>query len=155
MWIAIVANIVVIAMLMNLFYIPIRAPMGDETTDRKPVFSWGGLQGAVTFMLDEDPEFGSPVTKEVEGTAYTPESPLDFGTYYWKVVSPDGLSSPTGMVTVVSEVSVSRGDGWLKNTGNTPISLERETTGGLTGMVVGINQTVGIGNDENVTARQA
>ena len=59
------------------------------------------------------------------------------------------------MVTIVSEVSVKRGQGWLKNSGNTDIILDTSPGGfGLTGMMVGINQTIDIKDDDNVFAKQ-
>ena len=68
------------------------------------------------------------------------------------------------MFTVVSEVAVERDNGWLKNTGNSGIALDTMNTGrepgsstrhGITGLILGVNQTVEIGRETNVTAKQA
>ena len=161
----ITANLALIALLMNLVTIPLLGPAyGVETTDRQPRLSWGGLHGRGVLMIDEDQGFGSPVTEEVSGNSYRPERPLDFGTYYWKVASGPGMVSATGMFTVVSEIAVEREGGWLKNSGNTEILLEKQIpvssenlqhTPSITGLVVGINQSVELGREENVTAKQA
>jgi len=166
----VLANVAAIALLINLFSIPLLGPAyglgGATTTERRPEFSWGGLQGHLgnpfIFMLDEDPGFSSPIAKEVKGNMYRPEEPLEFGTYYWKVVSPECATSPTGMFTVVSEVAVERDNGWLKNTGNSAIALNALEAGrepgssarpGLTGLFLGINQSVEVGG-EDVVATQ-
>jgi len=160
-------NLAVIALLINAITIPLLSPAyGLESTKTQPEFAWGGLQGhagkAFIFMVDENPDFSSPITKEVEGNSYRPEDPLEFGTYYWKVVSPECATSPTGMFTVVSEVAVERENGRLKNTGNSAIALEAHMPGrdpgssarlGLTGLILGINESVDIGG-EDVTAKQ-
>jgi hypothetical protein len=160
-------NFVVVALLINLLTIPLITPSnGWEGTNRQPEFTWGGLQArngkGFIFMLDEDPGFSSPITKEVYGNTYRSEQLLEFGTYYWKVVSPESATSPTGMFTVVSEVSVERDNGWLKNTGNSGLALETMDTGrepghltrlGFTGLILGVNQTVEVGG-EDVVAKQ-
>ena len=172
----VMANIAAIALLINLLSIPLLGPAyglnGASTTDTRPEFSWGGLHSGLRcsaatgegfiFMLDEDPGFSSPITKEVKGNMYRPEEPLEFGTYYWKVVSPECATSPTGMFTVVSEVAVERDNGWLKNTGNSAIALNSMEAGrepgssarpGLTGLFLGINHSVEVGG-EDVVAEQ-
>jgi hypothetical protein len=169
---ALAGNLAVIALLINMVSIPLLSPSTDwETTDRRPDFMWGGLHGMLgtgkgtdfIFMIDEDPEFSSPLTKEVQGNSYRPEEPLEFGTYYWKVMLPERATSPTGMFTVVSEVSVKRDQGRLTNTGNSGIALATTSSGrepagstrpGLTGLFLGVNQTVEIGGNEDVIARQ-
>lgn len=148
------ADMGLIILIFNLATIPLLSPAG-QTADRTPEFSWGGAQGNFILMIDEDHAFGSPDVADVSGNSYIPSRPLEFGTYYWKVLSPAGISSATGMVTVVSEVAVERGNGWLRNSGNTEIILESQPDSeGMTGMLVGIGQTVGIGSG-NVTAKQA
>ena len=162
------ANLAAVALLISMFSIPLLGPSwGTATTERRPVFSWGGfrLQGSVGYiiMIDEDMEFTSPLTKEVQGNSFRPEEPLEFGTYYWKVLLPERATSPTGMFTVVSEVSVERDEDRLLNTGNSGIALEtikpgREpgssTRPGLTGYFLGVNQSVEIGGNEDVIASQ-
>lgn len=163
---------VIIALLVNLVSIPLLAPStGIETTNRRPELVWGGLQASLNLdchthfiiMIDEDPEFASPLAKEVQGNSYRPEEPLEFGTYYWKVLMPERAASPTGMFTVVSEVSVERDQGRLKNTGNSGIALATMSNGrepasstrpGLTGQLLGINQSIEIGGNEDVIAWQ-
>lgn len=176
MFAVILANIAAIALLINLLSIPLIGPAyglnGASTTETRPEFSWGGLHSMLQcgadagkgfiFMLDEDPGFSSPIAKEVEGNTYRPEEPLEFGTYYWKVVSPECATSPTGMFTVVSEVAVERDNGWLKNTGNSAIALNAMEAGrepgssarpGLTGLFLGVNQSAEVGG-EDVVATQ-
>jgi len=160
-WAVLLANLAVIALLLNAVSIPLLSPVnGWAGTERQPELAWGGLQGGFVLMIDEDPGFGSPVTREVDGNSYSPQEPLEFGTYYWKVVSAEGASSATGMFTVVSEVEVERLGSQLRNTGNTDIMLEREMPGQdagnirLSGLLVGIGEAVEIGGTENVIAKQ-
>jgi len=60
----------------------------------------------------------------------------------------------TGMAAGPTTVAVERGDGWLRNAGNTDIWLEREDGSGLSGMVIGIGENITVGSEENVTAKQ-
>jgi|GEM_PF-2255301 len=160
-WAVLLANLAVVALLLNILTIPLVSPANGWTgAERQPELAWGGLQGGFVLMIDESPGFGSPVTMEVDGNSYIPQEPLEFGTYYWKVVSLEGASSATGMFTVVSEVEVEREGAQLRNTGNTGILLEREMPGQdagnirLSGLLVGIGEAVEIGGTENVIAKQ-
>lgn len=156
-WLVAATNLVVLAAIANFLFIPLLSPTGEiETAQRRPVFSWGGISGAFTVMIDDNPSFSSPIFETTNDNRFQPDEPLSFGTHYWKVVSDNGVESATGMVTIVSEVSVKRGQGWLKNSGNTDIILDTSPGGfGLTGMMVGINQTIDIKDDDNVFAKQA
>lgn len=55
-----------------------------ETT---PSFWWDRVEGAAgyTIQIDEDSNFSSPTTVKVDGTSYTPLTPLLDGVYYWRV----------------------------------------------------------------------
>ncbi len=152
----ITANIAAVAILMNVFSIPLISPEpGTKITEIRPEFVWGGLAGHAVLYLDDDPDFRSPVEWEIDGHSFRPDKPLGFGTYYWKVNGRNGLESLPSTFTVVSEVSVSRTGDMIVNTGNTNIFVSAvERNGMVTGMVLGINQSTDIRREENVTAWQ-
>lgn len=149
------ANLLVIAMIaffmLNLANIPLISPAdGAYTTERNPEFAWGGMQGDFVVSIDDDPGFGSPITMKVTGNSHRLVEDLAFGTYYWKVASTNA-ESETRSFTVDSSVVVSRGEEDLTNEGNTEI-LVHTFTGA---MVVGIGDSIEVGEDDNVKAEQA
>ena len=125
---------------------------GAVTDDRTPLFEWSGPTGMYVLMIDDDPEFGSPLTYDISGTSYAPAQDLDFGDYWWKVVGGSGETMPRRL-TVVSTVALSRPSGdHVENSGNTPVILHRD---GVTGAaILAVNQSLEIGEDENVKAEQ-
>jgi len=137
---------------INLVSISLLSPHENESlTERRPLFRWMGLQNEYIFYLDENPHFTSPLKLNVRGNVYSPNSELDFGEYYWKVESPP-FSSPTQKFTIVSSVIVSRNNETLKNEGNTPLLVH---TSRITGaFVLGVNESLKIGEEENVVAEQ-
>jgi hypothetical protein len=138
-------------LLFNLISIPLFSPDGGAyTTDRKPEFSWGGMQGEYVILLADNPKFASPVTENVSGNSYKMTDDLDFGTYYWKVES-GPFSSGVGKFTVGSLVMLSRSENSIKNEGNADLKI-----GGITGFfILGVNKSVEIKGEENVRAEQA
>ncbi|UCC91578.1 MAG: hypothetical protein JSV39_04700 [Candidatus Aenigmatarchaeota archaeon] len=148
------ANLAVIGMLsfvfVNLVTIPLVSPEnGLYTTERKPELVWGGMQGEYVIFLDEDPGFGTPITKEVSGNSYRLGEDLGFGTYHWKVMS--GLvASEIREFTVGSSVVLARKEKEVSNVGNVDLLIHR-----LTGaFILGVNKSLEIGEDEDVKGEQ-
>jgi len=140
-------------LLINLITVPLVSPQHKTyTTERRPEFAWGGMQGEYVLFIDDDQKFKTPVTAEVSGNSYIPAKGLDFGTYYWKVQS--GLvSSEVRRLTIGSSVILSRSGNGVKNDGNAELSIHAPSITGA--FVLGINESVEIGERENVTAEQA
>jgi hypothetical protein len=124
---------------------------GVETDDRTPLFQWTGNAASYVLLIDEDPQFGSPMSFDTTGTSYeVPE--LDFGTYWWKVRAGASETAPKAF-SVVSTVSLSRpARDTIVNTGNTALSVEGDVmTGAVT---LAVNESIKTGEDENVRAEQ-
>jgi hypothetical protein len=70
------------------------APARNEVlTTKYPVFGWQVLPGAASYSLEISvvPDFSTVAqTIPTEGTAWTPNTPLAIGTYYWRVRAVDG-----------------------------------------------------------------
>lgn len=141
------------SLLVNLTTIPLLSPVDRSyTTDRKPEFSWGGMQGEYLIFLDASPDFAAPMVAKVPGNSYETASDLDFGTYYWKVES-GPISSAVGKFTIGSSVVLSRSGEEVRNGGNAEILLSGPSITGA--FVLGINKSASIGANENVKAEQA
>jgi len=156
--IVIIANLFVIVMLsyllLNLLTISLISP-GNKAymTDRRPLFSWDGMQEEYTLYLDDNSKFKTPLTTKVIGNSYRPETDMDFGTYYWKVES-GPFSSGASKFTLGSSVVLSRQENEIKNEGNTELRLSG--IGSITGFfILGVNETAQIEGNENVMAEQA
>ena len=150
----VLGNLVSIAVILYLVAgvtsISLLTPFTGEVTDnRMPTLSWSGLQGHYTVMLDDNPDFVSPIEKETFGNRMKLQEGLDFGKYYWKVVS-NGIESRTGEFSIVSTVELSRSGEEVKNTGNTNVWLS-SITGAF---VLGVNESAGANEEENVKAEQ-
>ena len=148
------AEIAVLSLLLvNLLTIQLVYPdQRLKTADRNPLLSWNGMQGDFVVFLDDNPEFASPATANVAGNSYKWGKELDFGTYYWKVES-GPFSSSVGKFAVVSSVVLSRSENEVKNEGNTEAVI---TAPSITGaFMLGVNESVEIGEKENVKAEQA
>ncbi|MEM5871722.1 MAG: hypothetical protein QW051_02505 [Candidatus Aenigmatarchaeota archaeon] len=143
---------ILIMVFINIVSISIILPANNAViTERRPTFLWSGLQGEYIFYLDEDPFFKTPITAKVKGNNYTPEKDLDLGIYYWKVESKP-FSSEVAKFNLVSSIILSRKENEIKNEGNTPLLIR---SSGYTGaFVLGINETMKIGREENVFAEQ-
>jgi hypothetical protein len=116
------------------------APSGT-TAKTNLEFRWIGF--SKTIMIDDNPEFTSPVTlKENQ------EATLEPGDYYWKTT---GLST-TNSFKINSEVGiivrrVSNDSFNIENTGNVNEVIETRTDFGITGAVTldqnqNLNQTI-------------
>jgi hypothetical protein len=148
-----IANIVLIALIIFVFAgvtsISLMSPIrGSATDDRTPEFSWAGLQGNYLLMVDDDPAFGSPLTYEILGNSFSPAKDLEFGSYYWKVVS-NGIESEVNEFSILSTVQLSRKKETVRNTGNVDV-LMKTITGAF---LLGEDEVIEIG-EENVTAEQ-
>ena len=153
--IVVLVNLLVIGMLVfifvNLVTIPLVSPdNGVYTTERKPEFVWGGLQKDFVIYVDDDPYFGSPLEGEVSGNSYRFGEDMDFGTYYWQVKF-GPITSEVRKLTIGSSVVLAREENEVKNEGNVDVVLH-SITGAF---VVGVNESFGIGEDEDVKAEQA
>jgi hypothetical protein len=136
---------------INLVTIPLVSPEnGLYTTDREPEFAWGGMQGEFVILLDDDPDFGTPITKEVTGNSYRLGDSLDFGTYYWKVKS-GWIASGVRELTVGSSVVLAREEREVRNEGNVDVLLHRITGA----FVLDVDESIEIEGDEDVKAEQA
>lgn len=142
---------ILVMLLYNLASIPLLSPGNRAyTTDRRPEFSWGGMQDEYVIYLDDSPDFASPITAMVTGNSFKVGSNLDFGTYYWKVES-GPLSSGVSKLTVGSSVILSRDQQTIKNEGNADLKVDH-----MTGyFVLKANESAEIGEDDNVIAEQA
>ena len=151
----VILNLVVIVTLsyvfINLVTIPLISPEnGLYTTEREPEFVWSGIQGEYVIFLDDDPDFGTPVTEEVSGNSYRFGDVLDLGNYYWKVGS--GLiTSEVRELTIGSSVVLSREENEMKNEGNVNLLIHRITGAFL----LGVEESIEIEEDEDVKAEQA
>ena len=124
----------------------------QETSERKPAFQWLGLHTGYTIMIDDNPEFTTPLTAEVEGNTFIPEENLGLGQHYWKV---KGLrESGIKTFTIISEVSIKKEQDNLRNDGNTKLIIEKSPS--ITGAVIlDINRTIKLEKDvEEVLAKQ-
>lgn len=150
-----VLNLLVIGMLsyvfINLVTIPLVSPEnGLYTTDRNPEFAWSGIQGEYVIFLDDDPDFGTPVTKGVSGNSYVFGDALDLGTYYWKIESA-GIASGVRKLTIGSSVTLSRKENEVKNEGNVDLLIHKITGAFL----LDVNESLEVEEDEDVKAEQA
>ncbi|MDD5332018.1 MAG: hypothetical protein PHE43_04355 [Candidatus Nanoarchaeia archaeon] len=83
--IIIVNLILLIIVLTVLFPLP-KTPKNNEVIfDRKPEFRWIGIPMTYTILIDNNPEFTSPIKKQVYCCEYIPEENLPFENLYWKV----------------------------------------------------------------------
>src|SRR5690606_25940219 len=75
------------------------APANNATlTSSLPTFTWRAASGANLYRIDIalDPTFGAFLGGEVATTRYTPATPLDQGTYYWRVLARDSALNWSG-----------------------------------------------------------
>ena len=146
----IIANITMIALFFILTTILLTSPKG-ETLERKPTFEWFGLPTGYVIMIDDNPEYTTPITAELKGNTYTLEENLGLGDHYWKVKGIRGSNVQT--FTITSEVSLKTEEDSLRNDGNTRLSIETMPT--ITGAaILGINQTIKLEGIEEVSAKQ-
>jgi hypothetical protein len=126
---------------------------GMVTDDRTPEFQWSGWSQEYELLIDDDVDFGTPYSYTVKGRTFIPEDELDFGTHWWKVRLGDTESVPR-QFTVVSTVALSRPERVIiVNSGNTDLLVH---SSGFTGAVtLGVNETMQIGEEDNVKAEQS
>lgn len=148
----IIANIMILLLTFLLTTATPLSPKG-ETLERKLTFEWLGLPIGYTIMIDDNPEFTTPVTAEVKGNNYSPENEFELGSYYWKI---KGLrESKAQKFTIVSKVSLkTEEDENLRNDGNTRLKLSLNP--GITGAaILDVNQTIKLDEEvEEVSAEQ-
>ncbi|MCG2717691.1 MAG: hypothetical protein L6408_02500 [Nanoarchaeota archaeon] len=147
----IIVNIIIIA-LFFIFTTTITLNPKGEILERKPEFKWLGFPTSYVIMIDDNPEFTTPITAQVKGKTYTSEESLELGEYYWKV---KGLrNSQTQKFIINSKVSLKREEENLRNDGNTRLKLDLKPS--ITGAVIlDINRTIKLGEEtEEVSAKQ-
>jgi len=69
-------------------------PDNSTTNDNTPTFIWGNTPGAADYVIqiDNNSGFTSPERNEIVTTNhYTPSSPLNDDTYYWRVKARDSV----------------------------------------------------------------
>ncbi|MFH1376408.1 MAG: hypothetical protein ABIH25_02120 [Candidatus Woesearchaeota archaeon] len=147
-WISLVVSIVIIGIVILLNNIILLSPVG-VIYDREPVLSWSGFDNDYRLLVGEDSEFNAPIVDVLlEDNKFEFEDNLEFGEYYWKVISND-KESITGYFIIDSMIKVEV-DNKLRNKGNTPILI-----GGITGgAVLDIDDEINIEKGENYTIRQ-
>lgn len=147
----ILLNIIVILLFFILTSTTLLSPKG-EVFERKPEFKWTGLPTSYTIMIDDNPDFSTPITANVKGKTYALEDNLELGYYYWKVKG--FRNSKVQKFTITSKVSLKREEEDLRNDGNTRLKLDLKPS--VVGAVVlDINQTIKLEKEtEEVTAEQ-
>lgn len=148
----IIANIALLALIFILSSTITLGPKG-EIFERKPEFKWIGLPISYTIIIDDNPDFTTPITEKVKGNSYTPENDLALGDYYWKI---KGIrNSNVQKFSLLSKVSLERlEEERLKNDGNVKLRLGL-VPGAIGAAVLDINQSLKIGKEvEEVTAKQ-
>jgi hypothetical protein len=126
----ILANMIVIGLaavsVVSMYSVNSLYPLdGTLTDDRRPVFEWTGAMQSYELLIDDNPDFTSPMTARVSGNSYRPEEDLDFGSYWWKVRSGDAESG-VSRFALVSTVALSRLEKEaVRNSGNTPVLVQR------------------------------
>ena len=99
-------------------------PINEEITKTSPMFKWSG--NAKYILIDDNPDFSSPIIEKAEGGEHSLEKPLSFGVHYWKL---KGYSeSKTSMFTINSIVDLElekteTNQARLLNSGNSDIKV--------------------------------
>jgi hypothetical protein len=101
--------------------------------DRSPIFIWGGFDENYKLLVDDNPDFNSPIVDVyVNGNQYEVNENLDIGEYYWKVIGQSkDKESITGRFALDSLVGYSIGGTKLRSIGNVLTKLN-----GITGFVI-------------------
>jgi len=128
-WASIIVAVLIGSIILLLNNILLLSPSG-VIYDRSPTLRWSGFSDGYQVLVSEDPDFNNPIIeKEVDGTDFAIENDLEFGEYYWKVVSKDG-ESITGYFVIDSMVQVENNEK-VRNKGNTPILISGITGGAV------------------------
>lgn len=143
-----------IAIIILFFILTSTTPLNPqrEIFERKPTFEWLGLPTSYTIMIDNNPDFSTPITADVKGKTYTLEDSLELGEYYWKVKG--FRSSKVQKFMITSKVSLKREEEDLRNDGNTRLKLDFKPS--VTGAaILDINKTIKLEKEtEEVTGKQ-
>ncbi|MDD5177722.1 MAG: hypothetical protein PHT54_00340 [Candidatus Nanoarchaeia archaeon] len=98
-----IVNLILIILILTILF-PLPKTQDKITYERKPEFKWTGIPMTYTILIDNNPEFTSPIKKQVPCCSYVPEENLPLEKIYWKVV---GLfSSKTSDFDIESKVSL-------------------------------------------------
>ena len=147
----ILLNIAVIALFFILTSTTPLNPKG-EIFERKPEFKWVGLPTSYTILIDDNPDFSTPITADVKGKTYNLEDNLELGDYYWQVKG--FRNSKVQKFTITSKVSIKKVEEELRNDGNTRLTLDLKPSV-IGAVILDINQTIKLEKEtEEVTAKQ-
>lgn len=137
-----VITILIFGSILFLNNIVLLGPAG-QIYDTTPGFIWSGFEDDYRLLVDQSSEFESPIIDvPVKGNKFTVSEGLDFGGYYWKVISED-KTSITGYFVIDSEIRMEL-DEKLRNKGNTPVLIS-----GLTGRaILDINEEMNVTEGE-------
>ncbi|HLG24320.1 MAG TPA: hypothetical protein VI564_05320 [Candidatus Nanoarchaeia archaeon] len=130
---AILALIILIVLLTSLVSVTPISPKDTEITKVQPTFSWSGK--ADYLVIDDNPEFSSPIVEKVSGSEHTIQNSLTFGTHYWKLKGI--VTSKTSQFTINSvvdlEISKTGDEGKiiLANSGNSALKIFHYESRGL------------------------
>lgn len=117
--------------------------------DRTPVLSWSGFEREYRLVIDEKNDFSNPIVDVfVSDNSFDIKKSLDFGKYYWKVIS-DDKESITGFFIVDSMIKIEAAKR-IRNKGNTPVLIS-----GITGRtILDVEEEMLVQEGENYTIKQ-
>ena len=128
-FISIITSIMVFALFLLFNNIILVLPYG-VTYDRSPSFEWVGFEKNYVILIDDDPNFKNPLYEiAVNGNRYQHKDNLEFGKYYWKVIS-NNKESIIGSFIVDSIIKIET-DGKIRNKGNSPVFISGITGGAV------------------------
>lgn len=130
-----------------LFFSPSSKSPEDDSVITGNIISFD-LDNAEIILIDDNPDFSSPIEinlSEINRTKIW----LAPGVYYWK--SSGVLESSVKKFTIPSEVGLELENATLKNSGNVPVEVTKETEAGSTGLVILDVESEFYVGDENET----
>lgn len=141
-------GILIVIIFIFLNNIILLAPYGI-VYDRTPKLAWSGFDKEYRLLVDENYDFDNPIIDVlVNENQFNINKELDFGEYYWKVISND-QESITGYFTIDSMIQIELNKK-LRNKGNTPVLIS-----GITGRsVLDIGEEIDVKQGENYTIKQ-
>jgi hypothetical protein len=92
-----------------------------------------GIRNAEVILIDDNPDFSSPVKIELENSDTT-NIRFEPGTYYWKTAGI--FEGGVRKFVIPSEVGLELENSSLKNTGNVPVNISKRDEAGISGLVI-------------------
>jgi hypothetical protein len=108
-------------------------PPNEATFDQNDIQF--GLRNANVILVDDNPDFSSPVkidVSEIEGKDVV----FDAGTYYWKAEGVLGSSKRKFTITSNVGLEIDEENSSLENVGNVPVNVTEETPDGEKGLAI-------------------